>query len=226
MILIIGASGGIGQYLAERYIEDGFEVCGTYNSNTKGICELDAFTQLDITNISDVEAWLDSISDKLDSITLINCVGINYNCFGHKSELESWKNVIEVNLIGSFNLIRSILPYMRQQKFGRIINLSSIVAQIGVHGTSAYAASKSGLWGMTRSLVKENAALGITLNNLNLGYFNAGMIDSVPKDYLNQMIENIPMKRLGKPSEIYQVTKMLMDVSYINGANIDINGGI
>jgi acetoacetyl-CoA reductase/3-oxoacyl-[acyl-carrier protein] reductase len=226
MILLIGASGGIGQYLAKNYMEQEVEVYGTYNSNAEGICESERFTKVDITKFSEVESWVESISSKLENITLINCVGINYNCFGHKAEPEAWKNVLDVNLVGTFNVIRAVLPLMRKQKFGRIINLSSIVAQIGVHGTSAYAASKSGLWGMTKALVKENAGLGITINNLNLGYFNAGMIDSVPKDVLSEMIDKIPMKRLGEPAEIFKITQMLIEVGYINGADIDVNGGI
>jgi NAD(P)-dependent dehydrogenase (short-subunit alcohol dehydrogenase family) len=226
MILIIGASGGIGHFLSERFIEDGKEVKGTFNSNRKGICHSNDFVKIDVTNYSEIEAWLKSIENDLRDLTVVNCVGINYNCFGHKAIPENWKTVLEVNLIGTFNVIRAILPYMRSQKFGRIINLSSIVPQIGVAGTSAYAASKSGLWGMTRSLVKENASLGITINNLNLGYIDAGMIEDVPKEYMEGIIETIPAKRLGKPSEVYKLVTSLIDIEYINGTNIDLNGGM
>lgn len=226
MILILGASGGIGQYLAESFIKDGSLVKGTFNSQRNGVCQSDDFVQLDITNYAEIEAWLKSIEQNLKEVTLINCIGINYNCFGHKAESELWKDVIDVNLVGTFNAIRAILPYMRNESFGRIINLSSIVPQVGVPGTSAYAASKSGLWGMTRSLVKENAALGITINNLNLGYFDAGMIASIPEKIQDNIKGSIPAKRFGLPSEIYSVIKTVMDVEYINGTSIDINGGL
>jgi acetoacetyl-CoA reductase/3-oxoacyl-[acyl-carrier protein] reductase len=225
MILILGASGGIGQYLAESFIKDGASVKGTYNSQRNGVCSTDNFVQLDITNYSDIERWLKSIEDDLKEITLINCIGVNYNCFGHKAESELWKDVIDVNLVGTFNAIRAILPYMRNESFGRIINLSSIVPQIGVPGTSAYAASKSGLWGMARSLVKENASLGITINNINLGYIDAGMINSIPEKLLDNIKSSIPAKRFGFPSEIFTLVRTIMDVEYINGSSIDINGG-
>ncbi|CAM3864102.1 SDR family NAD(P)-dependent oxidoreductase [Rheinheimera salexigens] len=222
MILIIGASGGIGSYLANSFINDGFDVKGTYNNTAIN----NNFTKLDVSNEEEVKQWVEQISAKLKQITVINCVGINYNCFGHKADLEQWKNVIDVNLIGTFNVIKYLLPYMRAEKFGRIINLSSVVPQIGVAGTSAYAASKSGLWGMVKSLTKENAGLGITINNLNLGYFDAGMIAAVPEAVLATIKETIPAKRFGTPNEIYKAVNMLMDIEYINGASIDINGGI
>lgn len=226
MILIIGASGGIGQYLARHFIDDGNSVAGTYNRNKCESLPSNSFVQLDITDSDAVEHWLHQIKDSLERITVINCVGINYNCFGHKADQEEWEAVVNVNLCGTFNIIRSILPFMREQKYGRIINLSSVVPKIGVMGTSAYAASKSGLWGMTKSLVKENAALGITINNLNLGYIDAGMINDIPANILDSARAMIPAKRFGLPVEIYEVIKMLIKVEYINAANIDVNGGI
>lgn len=223
MILIIGASGGIGNYLFNKFSTDGYKVKGTYN---KSRFENQDLVKLDICNSSDVEKWLKAIEHDLEKITVINCVGINYNCFAHKANLAEWKNVIDVNLIGSFNIIRNVLPYMRAERYGRIINLSSIVPQVGVPGTSAYAASKSGLWGMAKSIAKENAALSITINSLNLGYFDAGMIESIPADMLSGIIENIPAKRLGYLDEIYKTIKIVMEVEYINGSSIDINGGM
>ena len=226
MILIIGASGGIGQHLVKQFVEGGYKVAGTYNQNKCESLPSNSFVQLDITDSDAVESWFNQIKDSLEKITVINCVGINYNCFGHKAEQAQWEAVVNVNLCGTFNIIRAILPFMRAQKYGRIINLSSIVPQIGVIGTSAYAASKSGLWGMTKSLVKENAALGITINNLNLGYIDAGMINDIPSNVLDSTRKMIPAKRFGLPSEIYEVIKMLIKVEYINASNIDVNGGI
>ena len=165
----------------------------------------------------------DSNSDRL---VLINCAGITYNAFGHKSDLDQWKNVIDVNLIGSFNLIRALLPHMRDANYGRIINLSSVVAQKGVPGTSAYAASKSGLWGMTKALSVENARKNITINNINLGYFDIGIIDQVPTNSLEGLIETIPVRRLGAPSNIVKTVDYIVDNSDLCGASIDVNGGL
>ena len=115
---------------------------------------------------------------------------------------------------------------MREQEYGRIINLSSVVAQTFVPGTSAYAASKSALWGMTRSIAIENSKKGITINNLNLGYYNLGMIDEVPEDYKKKIKSKIPSGNLGDPKVIYAAIKFLMENDYINGTSIDMNSGI
>lgn len=223
MILITGASGGIGNYISDSFIKDGHKVSGTYNNSN---LIKNHFHKVDVSKPYEVENWLNSIEKDLKNITLINCAGINYNQFSHKSDLEKWKEVIEVNLIGTFNVIKHVLPYMRKDKFGRIINLSSIVPQIGVSGTSAYSASKSGLWGLSKAIVKENSDLGITINNLNLGYFDTGMISAVPKNIIESIKESIPTKRFGYPSEIYEIIKTIISVEYINGASFDVNGGL
>lgn len=102
--------------------------------------------------------WIESINDQLDNIILINCAGISYSSFAHKADIIQWKNVINVNLNGTFNVIHCLLPWMREQHYGRIIN-SSVVAKLPTMGVSAYAASKAGLIGLTKSLALENARL-------------------------------------------------------------------
>jgi acetoacetyl-CoA reductase/3-oxoacyl-[acyl-carrier protein] reductase len=115
---------------------------------------------------------------------------------------------------------------MREKKFGRIINLSSVVAQLGVIGTSSYAASKSALWGMSKSIAVENAKLNITINSINLGYFNIGMIEEVPSNILEDIKAKIPNGQLGDPSDILKTINFLRNVSYANGIQIDLNGGL
>ena len=124
------------------------------------------------------------------------------------------------------NVIRNVLPIMREQNYGRIINLSSIVAQSAIPGTSAYAASKSALWGLTKSISAENASKGITINNINLGYFDIGIIRDVPEKLLREIVNNIPFKRLGKPEEIVNTINYLINTEYITGTSIDLNGGL
>ncbi|OPZ02650.1 MAG: 3-oxoacyl-(acyl-carrier-protein) reductase FabG [Bacteroidetes bacterium ADurb.BinA395] len=136
-------------------------------------------------------------------------------------------NVININLGGTFRAIRSVLPFMYKKGFGRIINFSSIVAQKGVIGTSAYAASKSALWGMTKAIAAENAQKGITINNINLGYMNAGMtLNEVPENLREEIIKQNPSKKLGDLENVYKTVKYLMDTEYINGTSIDLNGGL
>ena len=130
------------------------------------------------------------------------------------------------NLVGTYNMIRAALPVMREKLYGRIINFSSVVAETGIPGTSAYAASKSGLWGMTRSMAVENASKGITINNLNLGYFEIGMITEVSAEYQDLVRKKIPTGKFGDPGNIFNAIKFICDSEYINGTSLDINGGI
>jgi NAD(P)-dependent dehydrogenase (short-subunit alcohol dehydrogenase family) len=223
MIIITGASRGIGKYLFNKYRELGFEVIGTYNgthSSAKG------FSQVDITNYEQVSIWIKENELNLKEITLINCAGLSYNSFAHKSDPKLWKNIIEVNLIGTFNCIRSLLPIMRNQNFGRIINFSSVVAKKGTPGVSAYAASKSALWGMTKSLAQENANLNITINDINMGYSELGMIKNVPSKFLEDLVTQIPSNNLCPKEDIFKTVEYLRNCSYINGSSIDLNGGL
>lgn len=227
MIIITGASRSIGKYLYENYKKDGV-VFGTYFSTppTDSLSNDNLF-HVDVSNYDSVEHFFLSIKEKLSDITLINCAGIAYNSFAHKSDPLKWKNVIDTNLVGTYNMIRAFLPIMREQNFGRIINFSSVVAQKGTPGVSAYAASKAALWGLTRSLTQENGSKGITINNINLGYSNIGMgVEQVPDAYLEVLKEQIPSKQFCEPSDILNTIEYLRNTSYINGTSIDLNGGL
>ncbi|AXO80789.1 SDR family oxidoreductase [Olleya aquimaris] len=221
MIIITGASKGIGKFLYESYKSQGFDVIGTYHSS-----KVEGLYKLDISNKLEVEQFVESIKDKLSKVVLISCSGTSYSSFAHKSDIDLWESVVDVNLKGTFNIIRNLLPYMRQDGFGRIINFSSVVAQMGVHGTSAYAASKSALWGMTKAIAIENATKNITINNINLGYFEIGMGLDMPADYKKIIMEKIPTKSFGNPEDIIKTINYIKDTSYLNGANIDLNGAI
>ncbi|MCX7735629.1 MAG: SDR family NAD(P)-dependent oxidoreductase [Candidatus Kapabacteria bacterium] len=225
MILLTGATRGIGKFLFEKFISLGEDVIGTYH-NTFPENDIDRFIKIDLADYDSLKNMINKIQYKLKNVVLINCAGNNYNSFAHKSNIEKWEEVININLIGTFRLINLLLPIMREQNYGRIINFASIVAQKGVPGTSAYAASKSGLWGLTKAIAVENANKGITINNLNLGYFNIGMITEVPENFLKQVINSIPKAELGNPDNIFNVVKFLIESDYITGTSIDINGGL
>jgi len=226
MIIITGASRGIGQFLLEQFDSAGEEVIGTYNSTLPSDDRKAKYFKIDLNNFKAVRDWIGDIIQGHQNLTLINCAGVNYNAFAHKADIDAWKKVIDLNLIGLANIIMAILPAMRANQWGRIINMSSVVAQVGVPGTSAYAASKAGLWGMTRSVAVENAKLGITANNLNLGYFNIGMINEVPLEFQNAIKGRIPTGEFGSPDDIYESVKYIINTPYLNGTSIDVNGGI
>jgi len=226
MILITGASKGIGRYLMEKFQESGEIVFGTYNTTLPDTKDALVLTKVDITNSLEVASWINDKAKSGEQLILINCAGTNYNSFAHKTDLKLWKRVIDVNLMGTFNSISAILPLMRERGYGRIINMSSIVAQKGIPGTSAYAASKAALWGMSKSIAAENATKGITINNLNLGYFDIGMISDVPKDFLKIIKKGIPTESLGNPSNILEAVRFLINSDYTTGTSLDINAGL
>ena len=160
------------------------------------------------------------------SITVLNCAAMNYDSFAHKADPLKWKRIIEVNLIGIFNVIRTILPIMRDSGYGRIINLSSVVDGLGIIGTSAYAASKAGLNGLTSVVAKENASKGITINDLRLGYFDIGMGNRLPQKLRDEIEKNIPSHKFGKPEVISRAVDFIVNNEYVNGTTITIDGGL
>jgi len=225
MIIITGSSMGIGRYLAEKFMSDKIIVYGTYLNNPP-IEKSKYFSKVNISDFNEIVEWFYKIKPELKSVVLLNCAAINYNRYAHKSDLNKWHEVIHVNLLGTFNMIRTILPHMREQNYGRIINFSSVLAQRGVAGTSAYAASKAALWGMSKSIAAENAGKNITINCLNLGYFNLGMIEQVPEELQDEIKKSIPTGDFGDPEDIYKAVRFLIESSYVNGSSIDINGGL
>lgn len=225
MIIITSASRGIGKFLFEKFKSEGKEVIGFYNT-TLPDGNTDGYYKIDITNEEEIIAFFDQHKNSLKDIVLLNTAGISYNSFGHKADFDRWKQVFEVNLLGTFNMIRLALPKMRDDSYGRIINFSSVVAQKGIPGTSAYASSKAALWGMSKALAVENGSKNVTINNINLGYFNIGMIEQVPGDYLENLIQSIPAKRLGTPEEIFSAVNFIISTAYFNGSSIDLNGGL
>lgn len=226
MIIITGVSGSIGKVLFDHYSKLDESTIGTFNRNKP---DLDSPNKLFKVNISDYEQvndFIETMKFDLKNICLINCAAIVYDAFAHKSNPEQWKEVIDTNLTGTFYMIRSLLPYMRDQNYGRIVNLSSVVAQTGAIGTTAYAASKAGLWGLSKSLAIENANKNILINSLNLGYMETGMTDRLPEDLQYNIRNKIPLKKFGSPREIIHAIDYLVASDYVTGTSIDVNGGL
>ena len=228
MVVIVGASKGLGRYLFEAFKNENIDVIGTFNSTIEGFdVDKNKYYKVDILDYEAVKKWVNSIKEHLNSIILINCAGVSKSCFAHKVEIQDWQYVVKVNLFGTFNVIREILPIMREQNFGRIINISSVVAKYPTPGVSAYAASKAAIWGLTKTLAIENASKGITINAINLGYTEIGMgINDLTNEFKHSIKSKIPMKRFAEPNEVYKTIKYLIETPYVTGTSIDVNGGI
>lgn len=216
-IVIIGASGGIGKYLAAKLPPP---IIGTYYEHPRA-----GLHHLDVRDEREVQYFANSCHLG-KRIVLINAFGITRNAIGHKMQEFEWDEVVDSNLKGVWLACKHFLPLMRANGWGRIINLSSVVGQAGVPGTAAYAASKAGLVGLTKALAVENATRGVTANCISLGYFDAGMIRSVPDDMLETIKAIIPMKQLGNPDNIVYAVNFLIAADYVTGAVIDVNGGL
>ncbi len=222
MVIITGASGGIGNYLFNYYLKSD-DIIGIYNKTTPKD-NIEHFVKVNLQNEEEVKEFVHN--RKLNNIVLINAAGVTLSAMAHKQKIEDFKCTIEINLISTFTIIRYLLPIMREQYYGRIINISSVVPQIGTPGNVAYASSKSALWGMSKVIAKENANKGITSNCLNLGYCDTGMVETIPTNILSEITEQIPLKKLCGMNNISNAIDFLINSDYVTGSEININGGI
>lgn len=158
---------------------------------------------------------------------LINNAGITRDTTFHKMDYEQWTAVINTNLNACFNVTRPVIEGMRERKWGRIVQISSINGKKGQYGQANYAAAKAGMHGFTISLAQENARFGITVNTVSPGYVGTDMVMAVPEDVREKIIAQIPMGRLGRPDEIAHAVAFFTGEhsSWITGANLAINGG-
>jgi NAD(P)-dependent dehydrogenase (short-subunit alcohol dehydrogenase family) len=158
----------------------------------------------------------------------VNNAGVGPSAMSWKQSLQQWNETIAINLTAAFLTCKHAIPHMRVQEFGRIINISSVVSHIGMPGTTAYAASKAGLEGFTRSLSKEVVNKNITANVLAFGYMDAGMINVLNEDMQAIVKSMIPAGKFGPPEDVLSALKYLADEksTYVNGHTLHINGGL
>lgn len=182
----------------------------------------------DVTQESEVNKMVEEILARFGRIDiLVNNAGINRDGLIHKGSLQNWNAVMNVNLTGPFICTKAVLPGMRQNNYGRIVNISSLTARLGILGTGYYASTKSGLIGLTKVTAAENMSHGITCNALAPGYIKTDMMMKYPEEQLQALIAKIPAGRLAEPAEIADVVAFVAadSASYMTGAVIDINGG-
>lgn len=237
--LISGSSRGIGRAIAFALAEAGSDVVINYHSNSAAAGEVVTAIeklgrraialQADVTNRDQVIGMIEKAQETFGIIQiLVNNAGITRDRSFLKLSPEQWHEVIMTNLDGAFNLTGRLLPNMIESKWGRVINITSIVGQIGNFGQSNYAVAKGGLMAFTKTLAREVALKGVTVNAVSPGYIETDMTAVVPPQVLEQVKMLTPMGRLGKPEEVAAAVAFLANprASFITGTIINVNGGM
>lgn len=227
MIILTGASGGIGRGIIPYLLEID-EVVGIYNTTKPQTSVNQRLTleQLNLENSSAIKTFLNKWKDKFSKITLIHLAAAKIDGLTTNYEESAWDQVMNVNLKGNFILTQALLPRMIQEQWGRIIHVSSRGALEGGVGTLAYSTSKAGLLGLSRVLAKEYARFNVTSNVLVLGHFEVGLYNKLSEEVKKNLLNQVPSKTLGKVPDIFGAIKFLMGAPYVNGAAINVDGGI
>ena len=235
-ILITGATGGIGRSIVKSFDGDNNNllIIGTNENKLNALSqELKSSTKYlacDFNDYRNVKKITTKINEELDNKIdiLINNAGITRDNLTLRMKEEEWNSVINLNLNTTFFLTKEILKFMVKNRFGRIINISSVVGSSGNIGQANYAASKAGLEGMTKSIALEVASRGITANCIAPGFIKTAMTSDILEKNKDKIINNIPIKRVGLPDDISSLTKFLASdkANYITGQTFHINGGM
>jgi acetoacetyl-CoA reductase len=235
--LVTGGIRGIGLAICERLMNRGVTVAAGYSSNQQAAEQFrDKYADRGVSihqgNIGSNEDCVRVIGEVLDRHgrldILVNNAGITVDKTVRKMTPEEWDRVIHVNLSGAFYLSKAILQHMLDRSYGRIINISSVIASAGGFGQANYASAKSGLFGLTMSLALETATKGVTVNAVTPGYITTDMTAAVPENVREKLAGRIPVGRLGEPGEVARVVEFLADPesAYITGQVYPVNGGL
>ena len=231
--LVTGGTRGIGAAIAIALKSAGCKVAANYAGNDDAAAKFSKETGIEtfkwsVADYGACEEGLKKVEEALGPVEiLINNAGITRDAPFHKMTPEQWREVIDTNLTGVFNMTHPVWPGMRERGFGRIITISSINGQKGQFGQANYAASKAGDLGLTKTLAQEGAGKGITVNAICPGYIATDMVMAVPDKVREAIIGQIPVGRLGEPEEIARCVTFLAsdDAGFITGSTISANGG-
>ncbi|NDV21110.1 3-oxoacyl-[acyl-carrier-protein] reductase [Desulfovibrio sp. JC022] len=237
--LVTGGSRGIGEACAKRLANDGFEVIITYVSRPDGadkVCaEIEAAGgkarsfKLDSSDREAVTSFFkEEIKGKVKLDVLVNNAGITRDGLLVRLKDEDWDKVLDINLTGAFTCLRESAKIMMKQRYGRIINISSVVGQAGNAGQANYASAKAGLLGLTKASAIELAPRGVTVNAITPGFIQTDMTAELPEKVMAQMTDSIPLKKLGTSDDIANAVSFLAkdESGYITGQTLAVNGGM
>lgn len=235
---VTGGMGGIGTAICQRLHKDGFTViagCGPTRDHAKWLAEQKAEGYeffASVGNVGDwastVEAFTKAKAEHGSIDVLVNNAGITRDRMFVKMSPEDWSAVIETNLNSMFNVTKQVVGDMVEKGWGRIINISSVNGAKGQAGQTNYSAAKAGMHGFTMALAQELANKGVTVNTVSPGYIGTDMVNAIRQDVLDKIIATVPVKRLGKPSEIASIIAWLAtdEGGYSTGADFAVNGGL
>lgn len=231
--LITGGATGIGAATSKLLKAKGYTVVANYFGNDEDAKAFSDETGIPVRawNVADFDACQNEVAAIAADVgpidVLVNNAGITRDATLHKMTQEQWKSVIEVDLGGCFNMCRAVIEGMRERRFGRIVNISSVNGQSGQFGQTNYSAAKAGMIGFTKALALEGARRNITVNAVAPGYTATSMVDAMPQKVLDDIVEGVPVGRLATPDEIARGVLFLVEdeAGFITGATLPINGG-
>jgi len=235
---VTGASRGIGRSIALTLCRSGFDIVVASPEIEKNeevaeeirACSGEAITiNLDVTSADSIKAAVaKTLTDKTRIDVLVNNAGITRDGLAMRMKPADWDLVLKINLTGAFLCSQAVLPTMMKNRWGRIINIASVVGQAGSAGQANYAASKAGLIGVTKTLAQEMASRNITVNAVAPGYIDTDMTKVLPEDVRAKILASVPLGRMGKPEDIAAAVKFLAseDAGYITGQVLAVNGGM
>lgn len=237
--LVTGATRGIGKAIALELADCGYDIAVNYRTANEELENLKAEIESkgvacllvygDVSKFEDCENFAKTTIEKLGRIdVLVNNAGITKDGLIMRMKKEEFESVIDINLVGTFNVTRNVIPYMIKQRSGRIINLASVVGITGNAGQTNYAASKAGIIGFTKSLAKEVASRNILVNAIAPGFIQTDMTQVLSDSVKDAILNQIPLKRMGEAKEIAKLVKFLSseDSKYITGQTINVDGGM
>jgi acetoacetyl-CoA reductase len=237
--IVTGGARGIGAAITTALARSGVHVAAGYSRNAQAAEELAGKLGAEGASVSvhqgnvgepaDCNRVVNEVLEARGRVDhLVNNAGITVDKTMRKMTIEDWHAVLRINLSGAFSMSKAVLEHMIDRGFGRIVNISSLIGQTGGIGQANYAASKSGLFGMTQSLAREVARKGITANCVAPGFIETEMVAAVPEEVLAKLLEGVPVGRLGQASEIARAVQFLVDddAGYITGSVISVNGGL